>query len=339
MSAATPATTPDEARAALAEAEALAAQGRNLEALDLLSARALGSGVPEVEIRMSELRYAAFPELAPSGPPSWPVPAAGADRSGPPTVPEVDAADLTAEAVRVGIQSKGSLLVRGLLAGRTEAFVEAIDRALAARGNEEGAWWRNLPLPREEAVSLGRHWVAGGGGLLACDSPHVLDMLLATYTELGLREVITDYLGERPVLSGNKVTLRRVPLDTNTDWHQDGSFLGDGIRALNVWVALTDCGVDSPGMDLVPKRFDEVVETGTGGAIFDWAVGPDTIPKVAPDAPVVRPEFRAGDALLFDDLYLHRTAIEPTMTRPRYAIESWFFAPTDYPKGQVPLVW
>ena len=23
----------------------------------------------------------------------------------------------------------------------------------------------------------------------------------------------------------------------------------------------------------------------------------------------------------------------------RYAIEAWFFAPTDYPSGQVPLVW
>ena len=34
---------------------------------------------------------------------------------------------------------------------------------------------------------------------------------------------------------------------SNTDWHQDGAFLGKGIRALNVWVALTDCGVDAPG--------------------------------------------------------------------------------------------
>jgi hypothetical protein len=324
---------------ALRDAEALAAGGRNLEALDLLTSRALGSGLPEVEIRLSELRYAAFAELPEAGPPSWPVPVEGVDRSGPPSIPEVDAADLTVEAIHVAMQSRGSLLVRGLLAGRTEAFVDAIDTALAARGTEEGTWWRNLPLPREEAVSLGRHWVAGGGGLLACDSPHVLDMLFAAYTELGLRDVVGGYLGERPVLSGNKCTLRRVPLDTNTDWHQDGAFLGDGIRALNIWVALTECGVDSPGMDLVPKRFDEVVETGTGGAIFDWAVGPDTVPVVAPDAPVVRPLFHAGDALLFDDLFLHRTAIDPSMTRPRYAIESWFFAPTDYPKGQVPLVW
>lgn len=335
----TPAHDPDAARAALREADELAAAGRNLEALDLLTSRALGSGVPEVEIRLSELRYAAYAELSPAGPPSWPVPTDGVDRSGPAEIPEVQAADLTVDAIRQAMQSRGSLLVRGLFADHAERFVDAIDTALASRGGDEGAWWRNLPLPREEAVSLGRHWVAGGGGLLACDSPHVLDMLFAAYTALGLREVVGGYLGERPVLSGNKCTLRRVPLDTNTDWHQDGAFLGDGIRALNVWIALTECGLDSPGMDLVPKRFDEVVETGTGGAIFDWAVGPDTIPVVAPDAPPVRPVFGAGDAMLFDDLFLHRTAIDPSMTRPRYAIESWFFAPTDYPKGQVPLVW
>ncbi len=54
---------------------------------------------------------------------------------------------------------------------------------------------------------------------------------------------------------------------------------------------------------------------------------------------MVRPQFGAGDVLLFDDLFLHRTGIEPGMVRPRYAIESWFFARSSYPDGQVPLVW
>ena len=53
---------------------------------------------------------------------------------------------------------------------------------------------------------------------------------------------------------------------------------------------------------------------------------------------VVLPEFAAGDALMFDQLTLHRTGILPTMTRDRYAIESWFFAPSRYPHDQVPLV-
>jgi hypothetical protein len=53
---------------------------------------------------------------------------------------------------------------------------------------------------------------------------------------------------------------------------------------------------------------------------------------------IVRPRFEPGDALLFDHLMLHRTASEPSMTKRRYAIETWFFAPSAYPDGQVPLV-
>ena len=35
---------------------------------------------------------------------------------------------------------------------------------------------------------------------------------------------------------------------------------------------------------------------------------------------------------------LHRTGVSPGMTRTRYAIESWFFAPSTYPQDQVPIL-
>ena len=52
---------------------------------------------------------------------------------------------------------------------------------------------------------------------------------------------------------------------------------------------------------------------------------------------VVRPVFDAGDALLFNQLTLHRTGVSPEMTRDRYAVEAWFFAPSTYPHEQVPI--
>jgi hypothetical protein len=109
---------------------------------------------------------------------------------------------------------------------------------------------------------------------------------------------------------------------------------------LNVWLALSPCGGDRPcpGLDVVPKRFDGLVPTGTDGAYFDWAVGHDCVLRESADAPIIRPEFQAGDALLFDELFLHRTALEPTMTEERYAIESWFFAPSMYPGDIQPIV-
>ena len=121
------------------------------------------------------------------------------------------------------------------------------------------------------------------------------------------------------------------------DWHQDGAFLGPGIRVVNVWIALTHCGDDAPGLDIVGGRLHDLVPTGTEGAWFDWSVGDPLVRAVSRDMPVVRPIFEPGDAILFDELNLHRTAITPGMTQERYAIESWFFAPSRFPDTQVPV--
>ena len=107
---------------------------------------------------------------------------------------------------------------------------------------------------------------------------------------------------------------------------------------MNVWLALTDCGRDAPGMDVVPRRIDRVLETGTAGARFEWSVSPSKVGELLDGAEPLRPEFRAGDLLLFDQLFLHQTATDPAMTRDRYAVETWCFGPTGYPDKQVPLV-
>ena len=333
---------------ACTEARRLVAEGRILDAIPLLSAAIAAGATGTPEILLAELRNRAYTELEPrSDFPSWPAPVSDLDLSAPPLVPRIAPADLRADDVRREMLAHGSVHVPDLFGpSQIERFVQGIQQALATREamaespyKKGSPWFSGLPLPREQAQSLGRPWIAGAGGMLACDSPRMLELIFTTYEEVGLRRLLTDYLGERPILSANKCTLREVPTSANTDWHQDGAFIGTGVRALNVWIALTDCGVDAPGMDLVPRRFEDIQETGTGGAIFDWAVGPDTVTALSANHPVVRPTFREGDALLFDDLFLHRTGLSPEMRRTRFAIESWFFAATGYPEGQVPLVW
>ena len=62
------------------------------------------------------------------------------------------------------------------------------------------------------------------------------------------------------------------------------------------------------------------------------------VDRVSESTPVSRPAFEAGDVLVFDDLFLHRTAVDPEMPRLRHAIETWFFAPSRLPIDATPLL-
>jgi hypothetical protein len=192
-----------------------------------------------------------------------------------------------------------------------------------------------MPAPAFRA-SLGRDWIAGGGGLWAADSPHLLFEMLDTFERAGLTESIRGYLGEPPVISVQKCTLRRVDPDAGRGWHQDGAFMGD-VRALNVWIALSRCGDEAPGMDVIPRRLEEIVPTGTEGATFDWSVSEQVAQEAAGDVGVLRPIFEPGDVLLFDEMFLHSTAAEPEMRKSRWAIESWFFGSSAAPAEYSPL--
>jgi hypothetical protein len=336
------------------DVDTLAREGRLLSTLDGLWEQNRLHPDPVVEQWMLQIRMAALDELdaAPDGT-SWPhqVDDRFADAHG---IPEIGPSELDTELVASGILHHGALIVRGLLdAAQIERLRECIDRAMEghdalgdkAPTSSAAPWyvpWRPEGSGEElTATRLGRRWVRSGGGAWLADSPRAAFEVLDTYDRVGLREVIETYLGERPALSVQKSTLRRVPLDLNgADWHQDGAFLGSGIRTINVWLALTDCGTVAPGLDIVPRRIDTILETGTRGAWFEWSVGQELVDQVSSGAgaPVVRPEFSAGDVLLFDEMNLHRTALEPTMTVERYAIETWFFAPSCYPDGQTPIV-
>ncbi len=346
-----PASTADGPRpadAVLAEADRRVAEGGVLDAIEWLSEQNRRDPQPQFERRLVMMRNEAFAAVeARPGRPSWPPPWPDrfSDRDG---LVEIPATELTSDAIGAGILHHGCLLVRDLLTpGEVGELIEAIDESFAASDarnsgtplSETATWYAPFNAPEGYSITLGeRGWVRDGGGLWTADSPRALWRLTEILTRVGIGALLEEYLGERPALSVNKCTLRRVPLGTLGEWHQDGAFLGDQIRTVNVWLALTHCGDTAPGMDVVPRRIPEVLETGVDGAYFDWSVGPGTVEKAKGQEGIVRPIFEAGDALLFDERFLHRTAADPSMTQERYAVESWFFAPSHYPGDQVPLL-
>jgi hypothetical protein len=260
------------------------------------------------------------------------------------SVPEVSAEQLTAGQIQAAILRHGSILVRGLVdRASAESLADGIDKAFAARqaiaegrrGN--GGYYEELhPEPPNQPITH-RGAVQDGGGLLAADSPRVAFEMFETFERAGLRQLVSDYLDEPPAISADKTTLRKATPDVPGAWHQDGKFLGD-VNSLNLWLALSHCGDTAPGMDLVPRRLDHIVDAGVGDQGFSRIVVPhERAVELAGDNGIVRPIFEPGDAMFFDHLYLHQTASDPSMPNPRFAIESWFFGPSAFPSDYLAL--
>lgn len=306
---------------------------------------------PAIEKRIVQLRHEAFAKLDRSSVPDFSTSVNGDGRSldKPDGLPEVTADELDHDSLRAGILGGGSLLIRGLLKpDRVERLRATIDGAFDGRDAYiQGASAADTtPLfdpfaPSPDYPLDPAQWNRmdlGGHAVWAPDSPRAMFELLDAFDATGLSSLITSYLGERPALSMNKSVLRRVPPSSGTEWHQDGAFLGRGIRTVNVWIALSRCGDVAPGLDVVSRRYEEIVPTGTEGAVFPWAVSPNMVEESREGAEIARPTFNGGDALLFDHRCLHRTGVDPGMTEDRYATETWCFAPSVYPDKTIPLV-
>jgi hypothetical protein len=334
------------AEAVLARVETLCAQGRRPEALRFVLPHAVRLDAPALWLRVDALRLETALDLAagsagrPDWPPALPDPFPGAG------LPEIEARALDAAVLGGAILHHGSLIVRGLVDPSTATRLrEGVDRALDACEAHQADPAAPLesahvpfPLPEDTPLIHGRRFLRSGGAVWATESPGLLEDILEIYRARGVLAAIEGYLGEAPMLSVGKTVLRRAePTGRGGDFHQDGAFMGADIRTVNVWVALSDCGVDAPGLELVPRRLPGLAEAGTRGAWFDWSVGRPVAQEAAGEAGLATPSFRCGDAILFDQLMLHATYATPEMDRRRYAIESWFFAPSSYPADQVAI--
>jgi hypothetical protein len=336
-------------------ADRLLAGGRGVEAVELLMAANRSARDRRIERRLVELRSDAYLSTSwPGEPPAWPD---SVDDLFPGAViPEIAGSELTLDHLRSAIGHHGTLLVRRLVdQERVAILVDDVERALTAydarsdgvsRPDVDG-WYEafdRLGVSAEQKRAMRKR-----GSVLTVESPPAMFDLVETFDAVGLSRLVREYFGESPTLLARKATLRRISHQGESGgWHQDGAFMGVDIRSLNVWLALSHCGDDAPGLDVVARRLTELVQTGDG-AFADWATGPDAAADAAAGA-LVRPIFEPGDALFFDQLNLHRTAIDPGMPHDRYAIETWFFSPSTYegmttdvgdgasPRDQIPIL-
>ena len=269
-------------------------------------------------------------------------PAPGALPSAP-ELPEIPGEAVTPELLRAGILRDGCLLVRGLIAReRAERFAQQIEHAFTqrdlhdeGRDHDEGYYCEYTP-DRRYGEELARPWIKQGGGVLAVDSPLLSFEMTEMFRAAGLPALVEGYLGEPALITAQKTTLRKAQPTVAGAWHQDGKFMGP-VRALNLWLSLSRCGDVAPGLDIVPRRLDAHVTTQTDEAPLDYVVSQRMAQEAAGDRGILRPIFEPGDAMLFDELFLHQTGSDPAMPNPRYAVENWFFGASGFPTEYAPL--
>jgi hypothetical protein len=265
--------------------------------------------------------------------------------------PEIEADQLSMEILGGAILHHGCLLVRGLMArDRAEELRATIDRAFAGReqhveglpSDETTPWYVPCgPWDAAEPVAANgvRKYNDSCKAVHVADSPRALFQIFEALAATNVVSVINEYLGERAMLSIRKTMLRRVPPDAVPAFHQDGTFMGLDTRAVDIWVALTECGdgADAPGLSILPKRLRSSARPNDVGPLIP--LNADELATVADGVPVNRPHCQPGDALLFDELCLHANGGgRPGLTRHRYALEAWMFAPSAKPADYLPIL-
>jgi ectoine hydroxylase-related dioxygenase (phytanoyl-CoA dioxygenase family) len=294
----------------------------------------------KVEEHLVELRCSPVPPGPGSGD-DWPPDFADPFPDVSARPPEITGVELSAETLGGALQHHGCLIVRALVdRDLATALRDATDRLFDARrrnrgvaGAAEPPWYVpcaewSTRYPEQSAVL--RAFNDECSAMHVIDSPRSLYLAARALEESGVVPVIAEYLGEDPVLSADKLLLRRVAPTAQPSWHQDGSFMGRRTRAVNTWVALTDCGegTDAPGIAILPRRITASVR----GETLDITLRPDELASASGDVEHVVPRMAPGDVLLFDELFLHANGGgRPGLTRDRYALEAWMFAPASMP--------
>ncbi len=321
----------------------MSASGSALAAIDELTRLNRTDPDPMREQRIVALRHAAFQELPKTpGRPTWPPALSDPfpDETG---LPEITPERVSGDVLGGGILHHGCVRVNGLL---TETVVdrlrEYIDQTFAAREHfasdsppdPPSPWFVPFEPGRQKSDGFGR-----GGFVRTVDVPRALFDLVDIFNDAGVTAAVTDYFHERPAMIANKWVLRKTETGKiGLDFHQDGAFLGAGIRTVDCWIALSHCGPGTgrPGIDLIARRFDSIL-ANEGDSAFSWSLSEETTSAAANGAEILSPVFAPGDALFFDERLPHRTSVGLDLAT-RYAIESWFVAPSSYPDKHVPVV-
>ena len=249
-------------------------------------------------------------------------------------------APVAPETLRLALEQHSCVLVKRLatpaqarrlldIAVKTYDAYDRFDRAVAAGDTPETSEYYQIPAALTPRAVNDRRYHRQYGGIVVHDAPLAGFELCEFYSDHAILAAIAACLGARPVISDVKTVVRKGdPASTVRHvFHQDGLFLHH--RSINIWLSLTGAGIDAPGLELLPHNIGTFERAGGPGSVLPYEVLCRSVyDKYGEDA-FWRPAFEPGDAMIFNERCLHRTHVTSAMSRDRYALETWFFAPDD----------
>ena len=205
-------------------------------------------------------------------------------------LPEIHARDLNAEIMASAILHHGVLIVKGLY-DKTQT-----DHLLNIATNRP-------ELSREEEAFL-------------FATPSEAFELFEIFDDSGLIDTVREYHDGNTVVFAERLKIHRRlakhKAKAGLPWHQDINYFGNKCYAVNCWAAVTHCGVDNPGLGFIPRREEMSIGWDPASGQPRLTEGVDTlvsqIPEIIKTTPEVQIKFEPGDAALFDEMTIHRTA-------------------------------
>ena len=298
--------------------------GELFEEIDELTARNLESRDPELERRIRHLRHLAGMRLldeAPADPITCPPPREALKSSR--SCRRCRRRSSTRRSF-CGRRSStgGCLLVRGPDAARRGASPRRRDRP-RLRGPQGAPGGRTPPPGYYEEIApepgfsvIEPRSGSRTGGACSPSTPRGAVRLPQRLREGRPAEVIADYLGERPALSARSPPCASRPPTCPANGTRTARFLGD-VRAHERLALAVSLRRRRPGTR--PRSPAASIDFVARGARMRSSTGPpprSVAEEAAGERGSMRPIFEPGDALLFDDLFLHQTAADPRCRTP-----------------------
>lgn len=246
--------------------------------------------------------------------------------NGPTIQPKPDFTTWTVEDVRSAWPRWGCLLLRQVV---PVSLLQPFWQRAQVGYRQADALQEKGALPEPFYQSLFRFGHIAPPALPADVGPPLSLSRLVLFTKL--KAVLHAILGPAVSLLQYSTFRRQAPVGGNppVPFHQDAMFLGQQ-KGLNLWMPLTPCGENHPGLEVVAQpvqvlwESDFVQQGGIPNLEMGYealAIAPQRLEAVFMHDDFWHPIMQPGDVLVFNNLTLHRTYLRPGMQQPRISFE------------------